>query len=205
MFTSRAEYRLTLRADNADQRLTDRGIALGCVDVSRETLWIKKRDALESARNLMKDRLQATPNELEKNGLSVNKDGRRRSAFDLLGYPGVDWAALARIWPEMAQIPAAVREQVEIDAGYAGYMDRQEADIRAFRKDEALVLPADIDYAGIGSLSTEIRVKLSAARPATLGAAARIPGVTPAAVIALLRHVKRQNVDDGDKARAVGE
>ncbi len=205
MFTSRAEYRLTLRADNADQRLTPRGIALGCVDVSRETLWIKKSEALESARTLMKDRLKATPNELEKHGVSVNKDGRRRSAFDLLPHPGTDWAALARIWPEMSDIPANVREQVEIDAGYAGYMDRQEADIRAFRKDEALELPADLNYADIGSLSTEIRTKLSAARPATLGAASRLPGVTPAAVIALLRHVKRRPVDDGDISQAVGE
>ena len=205
MFTSRAEYRLTLRADNADQRLTPRGIALGCVDVSRETLWIKKSEALESARTLMKDRLQATPNELEKHGVSVNKDGRRRSAFDLLPHPGTDWATLARIWPEMNEIPANVREQVEIDAGYAGYMDRQEADIRAFRKDEALELPADLNYADIGSLSTEIRTKLTAARPATLGAAARLPGVTPAAIIALLRHVKRRPVDDGDISHAVGE
>ena len=205
MFTSRAEYRLTLRADNADQRLTPRGIALGCVDVSRETLWIKKSEALESARTLMKDRLQATPNELEKHGVSVNKDGRRRSAFDLLPHPGTDWATLARIWPEMNEIPANVREQVEIDAGYAGYMDRQEADIRAFRKDEALELPADLNYADIGSLSTEIRTKLTAARPATLGAAARLPGVTPAAIIALLRHVKRRPVDDGDISQAVGE
>jgi tRNA uridine 5-carboxymethylaminomethyl modification enzyme len=209
MFTSRAEYRLTLRADNADQRLTDHGIALGCVDVSRETMWTKKKDALLTARALMKGQLSASPSALEKFGLSVNKDGRRRTAFDLLPLPGLGWDALARIWPEMNDIPASVREQIEIDAGYAGYMDRQDADIKAFRKDEALELPPEIDYGAIGSLSTEIRLKLTAAKPATLGAAARIPGVTPAAIIALMRFVKRRpdraEADNGDKFQAVGE
>jgi tRNA uridine 5-carboxymethylaminomethyl modification enzyme len=200
MFTSRAEYRLSLRADNADQRLTDKGIGWGCVDVSRETMWTKKKDALAAARSLMKERLQATPNELEKAGIPVNKDGKRRSAFDLIPLPGVGWEALARVWPEMNDIAPAIREQVEIDALYAGYMDRQATDIAAFRKDEALELPESLDYASVGSLSTEVRTKLEAARPATLGAAARIPGVTPAAVIALLRHVKRRPDKDEEAA-----
>jgi tRNA uridine 5-carboxymethylaminomethyl modification enzyme len=193
MFTSRAEYRLTLRADNADQRLTDRGIAAGCVDVSRETLWKSKKSALDSARRLMTQDLKITPNELDKLGISINKDGRRRSASDLLSCPGVTWDILAgTVWPQMNEIPPAIREQIEIDATYAGYMDRQEADIAAFRKDESLILPPSLDYNTVGSLSTEIRQKLSAARPATLGAASRIPGITPAAITALLRHVKRR-------------
>lgn len=193
MFTSRAEYRLTLRADNADQRLTDRGIAIGCVDVSRETLWRNKKLALESARRLMTEELKITPNELDKLGISINKDGRRRSASDLLSCPGVTWDRLAEtVWPQIKSIPAGIREQIEIDATYAGYMERQEADIAAFRKDESLTLPVSIDYNTVGSLSTEIRQKLSAHRPATLGAASRIPGITPAALTALLRHVKRR-------------
>lgn len=193
MFTSRAEYRLTLRADNADQRLTDRGIAIGCVDVSRETLWKNKKLALESARRLMTEELKITPNELDKLGISINKDGRRRPASDLLSCPGVTWDRLAEtVWPQMKSITASIREQIEIDATYAGYMERQEADIAAFRKDESLTLPVSLDYNTIGSLSTEIRQKLSAHRPATLGAASRIPGITPAALTALLRHVKRR-------------
>lgn len=192
MFTSRAEYRLRLRADNADQRLTDLGIEIGCVGPERAKLWGEKKAALADARALLTEQLQATPNELERAGIEVNKDGRRRSAFDLLRYPHVTWEELSRLWPQMNEVSAPVREQMEIDAGYAGYMERQEADILAFRKDEALALPADLDYAKVGSLSNEVRQKLEAARPETLGAAARIPGVTPAAVTALLRHVKRK-------------
>lgn len=194
MFTSRAEYRLTLRADNADQRLTDTGLNWGCVDVSRETLWKKKKSDLETARQRMGEEWKKTPNELEKLGISINKDGRRRSASELLAYPGMNWGKLATIWPEMNDILPLIREQIEIDAAYAGYMDRQEADIQAFRRDESLTLPASLDYSTVGSLSTEIRLKLSATRPATLGAASRIPGVTPAALTALLRHVKRRDV-----------
>ncbi len=192
MFTSRAEYRLKLRADNADQRLTGRGIEIGCVGSDRQAVWAEKKAALEQAKSLLTDQLRATPNELEKQGVQVNKDGRRRSAFDLLRYPNITWDSLARLWPEMNTIRPDVREQMEIDAGYAGYMERQEADILAFRKDEALALPADLDYGAVGSLSNEVRQKLETARPETLGAAARIPGVTPAAVTALLRFVKRK-------------
>ncbi len=192
MFTSRAEYRLTLRADNADRRLTDKAIERGFASVSRETAWGEKKTALAEGRELLQEKLKKTPNELLKDSITVNQDGRRRSAFDLLPLTDISWERLAIVWPEMNAIRADVREQLEIDAGYAGYLDRQEADIVAFRKDEGLTLPADLDYGQIGSLSNEVRQKLENVRPATLGAASRIPGVTPAAVVALLRHVKRK-------------
>jgi tRNA uridine 5-carboxymethylaminomethyl modification enzyme len=193
MFTSRAEYRLLLRADNADQRLTAKGMAIGCVGSLRSESFAAKAAELEQARALVA-RLQATPNELSRQGMNVNHDGVRRSASDLLRYPDMDLSKLSRLWPELADLSNDIAEQIEIDARYAGYLDRQDADIRAFRKDESLLLPDDLDVDAIGSLSTEIRQKLRQARPATLGAAARIPGVTPAAVIALLRHVKRRDV-----------
>jgi len=191
MFTSRAEYRLLLRSDNADQRLTDKGIAVGCVGVSRETVWNEKKKALEVGRALAND-LTATPNILVEAGLNVNQDGRRRSAFELLRYPEIDWSQIEAIWPELSVVRHDVREQIEIDALYAGYMGRQMAEIEAFRKDEALQLPSSLDYTDIGGLSNEVRQKLETVRPDTLGAASRIPGVTPAAVIALLRHVKKR-------------
>ncbi len=190
MFTSRAEYRLRLRADNADQRLTGRGLEIGCVGSKREKVWVEKSQKLEQARDLTKS-LQATPNELEAHGIGVNKDGTRRNVADLLAYPDIDWEQLQTVWPELGDVEGEIREQIEIDALYAGYMERHEADIRAFRKDEALKLPASLDYSEVGSLSNEVRQKLEQVRPVTLGAASRIPGVTPAAVIALLRHVKK--------------
>lgn len=191
MFTSRAEYRLVLRADNADQRLTDAGLAVGVVGAERERHWQAKSAALVAARDLA-TRLAATPNELARHGLNVNKDGVRRSALDLLRYPDIDLARLSTVWPELASLPADIAEQVEIDGKYAGYLDRQEADIRAFRRDEDLALPPDLDPDAIPSLSAEIRQKLRQVRPATLGAAGRIPGMTPAALTSLLRHVKRK-------------
>jgi tRNA uridine 5-carboxymethylaminomethyl modification enzyme len=191
MFTSRAEYRLSLRSDNADQRLTPLGIEIGCVGQERLSVWQHKERRLNQAYNLVHS-LGKTPNELQKMGLTINQDGQRRSAFSLLRYPNIGWVDICQIWPKLKSIDAEIVEQIEIDAAYAGYMDRQEADIIAFRKDEALELPMDMDYSDIGSLSTEIRQKLEQARPSTLGAASRIPGVTPASLIALLRHVKRQ-------------
>ncbi|WP_035670346.1 tRNA uridine-5-carboxymethylaminomethyl(34) synthesis enzyme MnmG [Azospirillum brasilense] len=193
MFTSRAEYRLILRADNADQRLTPKGLSIGCVGSARRDVFTAKAEALSAGRTLVRA-LQATPAELQRQGIAVNQDGVRRPAADLLRYPDLDLATLARLWPELATIPADVVEQLEIDGKYAGYLDRQEADIRAFRKEEALELPDDLNPDSIGSLSAEIRQKLRQARPATLGAAARIPGMTPAALVALLRHVKRRDV-----------
>jgi tRNA uridine 5-carboxymethylaminomethyl modification enzyme len=192
MFTSRAEYRLTLRADNADQRLTDAGIALGVVGPARTSAFRAKMDDLEGARMLVRS-LNATPPELGRAGIQVNADGVRRTAADLLRLPGVDFPRLTALWPELARLSPVAIEQIEIDACYAGYLDRQEADIRALRRDDSLVLPADLDYATVGSLSNEVRQVLTRARPETLGAASRIPGVTPAALAALLRHVKRRD------------
>jgi tRNA uridine 5-carboxymethylaminomethyl modification enzyme len=200
MFTSRAEYRLRLRADNADQRLTGKGMTLGCVGRERAEAFTDKMTALDAARELVGG-LNATPPELARAGFAINQDGVRRSAADLLRYPDIDWARVTQLWPQLADIADDIAEQVQIDALYAGYLDRQEADIRAFRRDEAMVLPADLDVDAIGSLSAEIRQKLRAAKPATLGAASRIQGMTPAAVIALLRHVKRRD-SQGDASRA---
>jgi tRNA uridine 5-carboxymethylaminomethyl modification enzyme len=190
MFTSRAEYRLTLRADNADQRLTGRGVAIGCVSSARASAYKAKAEALAAARGRL-EAFAASPSALNARGFAVNQDGEPRTAFQMLSYPGVDLARLAAVWPELAGIPAPIAAQLEIEARYAGYLNRQDADIRAFRKDEALVLPATLDYRAVGSLSTEIRDKLARVRPETLGAASRIPGMTPAALTALLRYVQR--------------
>ncbi|MGH7013211.1 MAG: tRNA uridine-5-carboxymethylaminomethyl(34) synthesis enzyme MnmG [Stellaceae bacterium] len=190
MFTSRAEYRLTLRADNADQRLTPLGMTLGCIGTERRQAFTAKAETLAEARALVR-RLVMTPSELRRHGLAINADGIRRSAADLLAYPDIDLARLAALWPELAAIPPAIAEQLEIDGRYAGYLERQSEEIAAFRRDEALKLPRDLDYDAIGSLSAEIRGKLSACRPETLGAAARVSGVTPAALVALLHHVRR--------------
>ncbi|GFZ99663.1 tRNA uridine 5-carboxymethylaminomethyl modification enzyme MnmG [Elstera cyanobacteriorum] len=193
MFTSRAEYRLSLRADNADQRLTALGIGIGAVGSDRARFYAAKETALTEARALAA-RLKMTPTELAKRGFTITQDGVARSVTELLRFPDVTLDRLTALWPELADLRADVAEQLVIDAGYAGYLQRQDADIKAFRKDEALTLPADLDYTQVGSLSAEVRQKLIAARPETLGAAARVPGVTPAAVIALLRHVKQKPV-----------
>jgi tRNA uridine 5-carboxymethylaminomethyl modification enzyme len=191
MFTSRAEYRLTLRADNADQRLTPIGLAHGAVGSGRAGAFATKMAALEVARGLAAE-LRLSPTALRRHGITVNADGIARSAAELLAYPGVDVTRLAAIWSELGAIPRNIAEQLEIDARYAGYLERQSRDIAAFRRDEALLLPDVLDYGAVGGLSAEIRGKLATARPATLGAAARISGVTPAALIALLQHVKRR-------------
>ncbi|HTV45797.1 MAG TPA: tRNA uridine-5-carboxymethylaminomethyl(34) synthesis enzyme MnmG [Stellaceae bacterium] len=191
MFTSRAEYRLTLRADNADQRLTPLGQRLGCVGNGRAAHFAAKETALAAARARLAE-LRLTPSALRRHAIAVNDDGVIRSAAEILAYPGIDVARLAAIWPELGGLAPEIAEQVEIDARYAGYLDRQERDIAAFRRDEALLLPPALDYATIGGLSREIRDKLAAAQPATLGAAARISGVTPAALLALLKYVRRR-------------
>ena len=197
MFTSRAEYRLSLRADNADQRLTGLGEAAGCVGPGRSRAFAVKSQALTDARAKVRA-LTITPNEAQKFGLQIRLDGVRRSAHDLMGLPGVGFSEVCRIWPELNLVPRGIFEQLEIDAGYAGYMDRQQADILAFRRDEALNLPADLDYTKIHGLSTEAAQKLGRIRPATLGQAGRIDGVTPAALTLVLAHVRARG-----KERAV--
>jgi len=191
MFTSRAEYRLILRADNADQRLTDRGLSIGCVGHERAVAWAEKKQQLEEARTLMLS-LNGTPNELNAHGFNINLDGTRRTAHDLLRYQDITFTQLANHWPVLKALSPAIVQQVEIDGRYQGYLTRQNDDIEAYRREENLALPDMVDYASIGGLSAELRLKLGQVKPATLGAASRIPGMTPAALIALLRHVKKK-------------
>ncbi|WP_410051354.1 tRNA uridine-5-carboxymethylaminomethyl(34) synthesis enzyme MnmG [Bradyrhizobium sp. SZCCHNR2032] len=190
MFTSRAEYRLTLRADNADQRLTDKGIALGCVGSLRAERHRAKMAALEAARALARS-LTLTPNEAAKHGLNLNKDGQRRSAFELLAYPEVGWNDVRAIWPELGSIDPGIAVHLEIDAKYDVYLKRQSADVDAFRRDEGMVL-GDIDYGAVPGLSNEARAKLIAARPWTVGQASRIDGMTPAALGILAAYLRRE-------------
>lgn len=197
MFTSRAEYRLLLRADNADQRLTARGIEAGCVGSERLAHFTEKREMIDRVRTLMTT-TTFTPQQLKPLGLLVNMDGVRRNLLDLLSLPGQGWETISRLAPDLVGVRADVVEQMEIEARYKGYIDRQDADIRAFRKEEGMSLSPNLDYGQVGGLSTEVRMKLAHARPATLGAAARIPGVTPAALTALLRYVKKPTAAESD-------
>jgi len=190
MFTSRAEYRLILRADNADQRLTPMAKELGVIDVSRETFFENKINELERARALGAQ-LSKTPNELKAHGLKVNEDGVRRTVLDLLAYPNIGFSDLLTIFPEFEDLPHYAREALETEALYSGYLERQAREIAAFKRDEGLRLPDQIDYKSIGGISNEVREKLETARPATLGQAGRIEGVTPGALTALLAHLKR--------------
>lgn len=190
MFTSRAEYRLTLRADNADQRLTDKGIALGCVGEARSRRHRAKMASLSAAKTLTKS-LTLTPNEAARHGLLLNKDGQRRSAFELLAYPEIGWAEIRGIWPELSAIDPAIAVHLEIDAKYDVYLKRQTADVDAFRRDEGLIL-SDIDYSVVPGLSNEARSKLEAARPRTVGQAGRLDGLTPAALGILAAYLRRQ-------------
>ena len=200
MFTSRAEYRLTLRADNADQRLTPKGIEAGLVGSGRKRAYETKDGALRTARATLES-LTATPTELRELGLKVNLDGQRRTAASLLGYPDVNVRILARKWPGLSEIEPEIAEQLETEAQYTGYLERQEADIRSFKRDEALELPTDLDFRAMPGLSNEARAKLEGSRPATLGAAARISGITPAALTVLLGHVRRRRSGEGSNRR----
>jgi len=190
MFTSRAEYRLTLRADNADQRLTAHGEALGLVGRQRSAHFARRAGLLEEARTLTR-RLSLTPTEGARHGLSLNLDGQRRSAFDLLAYPDIDMARLCAIWPELSALPADVSDQVEIDAKYAVYLERQAADIHMLRRDERLALSEDLAYADLPGLSNELKQKLARVRPRTVGQAGRMEGMTPAALALIATHARR--------------
>jgi tRNA uridine 5-carboxymethylaminomethyl modification enzyme len=192
MFTSRAEYRLTLRADNADQRLTAKGIAIGCVGPVREKHFRVKMAALESAKALAHAHA-ITPTEGERFGIKLNRDGVRRSAFELLSYPTLGFSDIASIWPEFSAVSGKIAEQLEIDAKYAVYLERQAADVAAYRRDEGFELPEDIDYARIPGLSNELSHKLKSIRPRTIGQAGRIDGITPVALTLLVAHVRRKN------------
>jgi tRNA uridine 5-carboxymethylaminomethyl modification enzyme len=200
MFTSRAEYRLTLRADNADQRLTDKGTALGCVGEARAVCHRAKMSALNDARSLSKS-LTLTPNEAAKHGLALNNDGQRRSAFELLAYPDIGWDQVRAIWPELSAIEPPIAVHLEIDAKYDVYLKRQTADVDAFRRDEGLVL-SGVDYNEVPGLSNEARAKLRAAQPWTVGQAGRIDGMTPAALGILAAYLRREARRKGIKASA---
>ncbi|HET7848522.1 MAG TPA: tRNA uridine-5-carboxymethylaminomethyl(34) synthesis enzyme MnmG [Pseudolabrys sp.] len=190
MFTSRAEYRLALRADNADQRLTAKGIEIGCVGNGRAKVFAAKNSALNDAREFAKSVL-VTPKEAERHGLMLNKDGQRRTAFELLSYPNVAISDLAKIWPRFAALAPRIAEQIEIDAKYDVYLSRQAADVAAYRRDESFELPDELDYAALPGLSNEVKQKLQTHRPRTIGQAGRIDGVTPAALTLLVAHVRR--------------
>ena len=190
MFTSRAEYRLTLRADNADQRLTDKGLALGCVGAARAGRHRSKMAALETGKAMARA-LSITPNEAGKHGLSLNHDGQRRTAFELLAYPEIGWSEIAAIWPELSVIDPAIARHIEIDAKYDVYLKRQTADLDAFRRDEGLIL-TDIDFDIVPGLSNEARVRLGKARPRTVGQAGRLDGITPAALAILAAYIRRE-------------
>jgi tRNA uridine 5-carboxymethylaminomethyl modification enzyme len=190
MFTSRAEYRLQLRADNADQRLTEKGMSIGCIGAERSRFHTGKSAALDEARAFAKS-VSLTPKEAAKQGLSLNQDGQRRTAFDLLSYPSIAIADLARIWPRFGELAPKIAEQIEIDAKYQVYLSRQAADVAAYRRDESFALPDDLDYDALPGLSNEVRQKLISQKPRTIGHAGKIDGVTPAALTLLVAHVKR--------------
>ncbi len=190
MFTSRSEYRLLLRADNADLRLTEKGWQIGCVGKARYTVFKQKQENIKACRELCETLITKTP-ELEKYGIKVKQDGTRRTAYNVMSYDNVSRETINAIWPELISIPDDTYEQLEIESRYAGYIKRQEADIDVFRKDEKLKIRDDIDYSQVGGLSREMVQKLTKVKPATIGEASRIPGVTPAAIMAVLGYLKK--------------
>ena len=202
MFTSRAEYRLLLRADNADQRLTDKGIAVGCVGAARQQTWTARKAALRAAQALVTD-IAALPGELRTHGLPVPRDGARRTVADLLSLEDMSIDRLATIWPQLDEVPVTLRAQIEADCRYAGYIERQKADIEALARDEVIHLPSGFDYHKVGGLSAEARDVLDRHRPETIGQANRLPGLTPAAVLLVLRHLKRDQAHRPQKADTI--
>jgi tRNA uridine 5-carboxymethylaminomethyl modification enzyme len=193
MFTSRAEFRLSLRADNADQRLTGIGIELGCVGPIRAARYRHRMASLAALRCMARS-LSVTPREAERFGFSLNRDGQRRTAFELLSYPDIGLGDIGRIWPEFFDVPADIGGQLEIEAKYAVYLNRQAAEVAAFKRDEAFEIPDRIDYGAVPGLSTEVRQKLAACRPRTIGQAGRLDGMTPAALLLLAAYVRRGHV-----------
>ena len=191
MFTSRAEFRLKLRADNADQRLTPAGVAAGCVGAARQAKFEAKAKALRDGLELL-NQLSLTPTEAARHGLTVNRDGRRRTAFDLLALPDVSLDRLKVVWPEINRLEPRIAAQLEVDARYAAYLRRQDQDVAQLQRDEAVRIPADFDYTALPSLSAEVRQKLARHRPATIAQAGRIEGMTPAALLTLLARLKGQ-------------
>jgi tRNA uridine 5-carboxymethylaminomethyl modification enzyme len=190
MFTSRSEYRLSLRIDNVDERLTGKGLEIGCVGPQREAHFRRSQGEIGDVRQ----RLQAltlTPQEAARHGLELNQDGARRTAYQLLSHPNIGWPELVRAWPELGSVSVPVRERLETDATYAVYLDRQQADIAAYRRDESVVLEESIDFQELPGLSNEIKAKLLLVRPKTLGQAARIEGITPAALTLLAAHARK--------------
>lgn len=190
MFTSRSEYRLSLRIDNVDERLTGKGLEIGCVGWTREAHFRRSREEISGARQRLQS-LSVTPQEAARHGLELNQDGMRRSAYQLLSYPSISWDHLVRVWPELASVSASAKERLETDATYAVYLDRQQADIAAYRRDEGVVLEEAIDFKALPGLSNEIKSKLDLVRPRTLGQAARIEGITPAALTLLAAHARK--------------
>lgn len=190
MFTSRAEYRLTLRADNADLRLTQIGINAGVVGNIRSQAFANKTQNLNSSVDKLKS-FKVTPNELEKFGISINKDGIRRTAYELISHPQIGYDKVTGIWPELKEIPKNISAQIKIESMYSGYLDRQESEIREFRKEDSIIIPKDTDYSVIPSLSNEVRQKLIKHQPANIGAAGRIPGITPASLTAVLHYIRK--------------
>ena len=191
LFTSRAEYRLTMRADNADLRLTPKGISVGCVSAKRKDIFLEKQRLMNEARDIVST-LFRTPKELNDLGYNINPDGQKRSPFDVLSCQGMTWTDLVRIWPVLSSVRSDIAEQLEIEGRYHGYLSRQRSDIDAFKKDEALKIPDDIDYSKIGGLSNEIVSRLTKAKPLTVGAMMRMMGITPAAVTAVIAYLKKK-------------
>lgn len=207
MFTSRAEFRLRLRADNADQRLTPVGLAMGCIGKARSAAFSAKQGALRRGLDLL-EQLYVTPTEAARQGLAINQDGRKRSAFELLAFPDITLDRLAVLWPQLREIDPAVRQQLETDGRYAAYIRRQGEDVDALRRDEAIALPDMLDYGSMPGLSTELKNKLNTNRPQTLAQAARLEGMTPAALLLILAAVKasagtRKRATRGDGLRSV--
>jgi tRNA uridine 5-carboxymethylaminomethyl modification enzyme len=201
MFTSRAEYRLSLRADNADLRLTEIGVSLGCVGVDRARRFSDYKRTISSEREKLRN-LMITPNEALKRGLRLNQDGQRRSAYELLAFPDQTVEGLSKLWPEISSMPSKIAEAIETEAKYSVYVNRQVSDIQATKRDENRNIPVGFDFQSLPGLSNELKLKLASAVPINLAQASKVDGMTPAA-LALLVAVLRRDELTRDKARRV--